>query len=203
MMSSTAFDMPPAKIAGAEGRHHRVLDDQPGMQVGQRAFEPRSRPRCASCGRRAATSSGCRCPRRPGRASRRGRDGWHRRSIASPPRLGYRGDDDLVARIFARRLRVSTPAPSRRLDRSARRRRRRARSRAGDSARRRRGREAEAASAQSAGSLARLPVRRCASEGADTTKLMAGHRTAIEGSPALLLSCRNRPSAVAWCRRRR
>ena len=28
------------KIAGAEGRHHRVLDDQPGMQVGQRAFQP-------------------------------------------------------------------------------------------------------------------------------------------------------------------
>ena len=28
------------KIAGAEGRHHGVLDDQLGVQVGQRAFEP-------------------------------------------------------------------------------------------------------------------------------------------------------------------
>ena len=27
------------KVAGAKGRHHRVFDDQPRMQVGERAFE--------------------------------------------------------------------------------------------------------------------------------------------------------------------
>ena len=40
MMSSTPRVIPPGTIVGAEARDDRVLDDQPGDRVGERAFEP-------------------------------------------------------------------------------------------------------------------------------------------------------------------
>ena len=100
------------KIAGAEGRHHGVLDDQLGVEVGQRAFE-------AVADLDAHLAVGFddeqqrrRCSRRPGRGPRRGTAGWRR--ARSLRRRAYRWSPRRSGRSpSSRNPQASGPAPPR------------------------------------------------------------------------------------------